>query len=475
MGIKLNIRPVPAAAITMGPQKFSSVRHKARPAGVRPFRDDSLVAFRYEQTIQLEPPIPIPPRNPLRNTRPFSTISGCSTIVVSPPPVISPHEQHPALRNYLVPLRSPAELANRDSVFAPTASSTTIREEGDDNPTYHKADEDSDSSYSADVSSPSSAASPVAPSNARCVTPPSAATTTTTTSTGIRPCTPSSPTSLSPPSPISRKLVKSFSFRSGTSMNRLRKKSLCEDAGRELGGLRRAGSSTAVALSRGAGSKSPPAAGADGAPHPPNTNKRAASSSPATSRASATDSDFEPLAIPIPTAGFLDDDFLSQLSFSKRGSIMLGGKRAFPGLGFDFTLMDQPNLDGAAESVPAAHSADASATDATTTKPGEAAAAPSLLSTPSIRIMSADVERESQKVRSLYESGEALGWEEGGRPTATIAPSSPPVEQLPAAEEVPSSVEGDGNDAYDCLAKPPGIDRNVKVVLTWRHYLTPWK
>lgn len=55
----------------MPPKRYTSVRHKSRPVALMPFRDDtSLVAFRYDQAAQAEPPIPIPPaKSPLRYQR----------------------------------------------------------------------------------------------------------------------------------------------------------------------------------------------------------------------------------------------------------------------------------------------------------------------------------------------------------------------------------------------------------------------
>jgi hypothetical protein len=38
--------------------------------------------------------------------------------------------------------------------------------------------------------------------------------------------------------------------------------------------------------------------------------------------------DFSPITTPIPTDSLLEEDFLDNLSFSKRGSMMLGGKKA---------------------------------------------------------------------------------------------------------------------------------------------------
>lgn len=58
---------------------------------------------------------------------------------------------------------------------------------------------------------------------------------------------------------------------------------------------------------------------------------------------------------------------------------------------------------------------------------------------PEIRVMSEDTERESQKVRSLYESTDLVHWEDG-------APGRRSSELLEPPAEVPS--DGEGNIAY---------------------------
>jgi hypothetical protein len=45
----------------------------------------------------------------------------------------------------------------------------------------------------------------------------------------------------------------------------------------------------------------------------------------------SSEEEFSPITTPIPTESFLDDDFLNQLTFSKRGSVMFGGKKAVNG------------------------------------------------------------------------------------------------------------------------------------------------
>jgi hypothetical protein len=54
-------------------------------------------------------------------------------------------------------------------------------------------------------------------------------------------------------------------------------------------------------------------------------------------------------------------------------------------------------------------------------------------SLPSIRVSSIEVERESQKVRSLYESGDDLNWEDGGR--VSFAERLEPTVEVPSEEE----------------------------------------
>jgi hypothetical protein len=52
---------------------------------------------------------------------------------------------------------------------------------------------------------------------------------------------------------------------------------------------------------------------------------------PSVKMASPSEETFTPIATPIPTDSLLDEELLDQLSFSKRGSMMLGGKKAVAG------------------------------------------------------------------------------------------------------------------------------------------------
>ncbi|KAK8094506.1 TBC domain-containing protein [Apiospora hydei] len=134
----------------MAPQKYSSVRYKSRPAALVPFRDDtSLIALRYDQTVQAKPPIPIPPpRSPLRNrsafaiagspaTRPCSTVSSSlsSHVVAAAPPNCTPprpNETHPALRTIITTPRTVAQDLQRHSGRAPSSYSPTVHEESEE-------------------------------------------------------------------------------------------------------------------------------------------------------------------------------------------------------------------------------------------------------------------------------------------------------------------------------------------------------
>ena len=98
---------------------------------------------------------------------------------------------------------------------------------------------------------------------------------------------------------------------------------------------------------------------------------------------SPSEEDFSPITTPIPTDSILDADFLNQLSFSKRGSVLLSGKKALK-------RQSTQNLEGSQPTL-------------------------SILASPSIKVLSDDLEAESKKVRSLYEAGP-----DSDRPNARI-------------------------------------------------------
>ncbi|PHH70714.1 hypothetical protein CDD83_5361 [Cordyceps sp. RAO-2017] len=191
----------------------------------------------------------------------------------------------------------------------------------------------------------------------------------------------------------------------------------------------------------------------------------AAAASPATAvapsavaaTAAATDARFSPLAIRIPTASLIDDDFMAGFSFTKRGSIMLGGGSAPRPPNLDGTLDQQQQQqqqrhqqkgDDADRHRPAAAPADADADAALSPPPARAArstaprpvsqvstadtVARSLTGAPDIRVLSVDVEKESQKVRSLYETGDGINWEDGAR--HSFCERLEPTPEVPAEE-----------------------------------------
>lgn len=153
---------------------------------------------------------------------------------------------------------------------------------------------------------------------------------------------------------------------------------------------------------------------------------------------SQSQSDFHPINTSIPEGRFLDD--IDSLNFSKRGSILFGGKRAVsppnPAPAPGPSAMQMSPSRPAPAPVPAASSADG----VPDPKPAAVGLQPTprdsarKLSLPNIRVMSVDTERESQKVRSLYESGDFVNWQDG-------APGSPSGEPAESGDQLPSDGE----------------------------------
>ncbi|PBP20889.1 DIL domain-containing protein [Diplocarpon rosae] len=88
------------------------------------------------------------------------------------------------------------------------------------------------------------------------------------------------------------------------------------------------------------------------------------------------------ITTPIHTEELIDEDFLKTLSFSKRGSVMLGGKKAITGQGHGNVGRSRQKYF-------------------------------SVWNSPTTNILTDDIEKESQKVRSMYEQGSNLDWEAG--------------------------------------------------------------
>ncbi|KAK7430641.1 hypothetical protein QQZ08_002933 [Neonectria magnoliae] len=163
---------------------------------------------------------------------------------------------------------------------------------------------------------------------------------------------------------------------------------------------------------------------------------------------------FIPLDVSIPSDSLLDDDyFLTSVSFSNRGSIMFGAQ---DGPALDSQKPPPTPEDGRttpapttpttpASQSPARPSSDTVDTD-NNDKHAEAAVSPgALMSPPDILVLAADVEKESQKVRSLYAVGDGPHGEPGSRRSY--------CERLEPTPEAPS--ENDDDPAPASLAPAP--------------------
>lgn len=443
------------------------------------FRDDtSLVALRYDKTVAAEPPIPIPARNPLRPTRPRTSSSSSSSshhrpIIVAPPhPLVAPPtEEHPALRTPPPPRASAVDEWKRDSGHAPRTSSpssmTILEEDGEDEDFHAKVEElaaaavrhvegqpelnqrapspaleDEASLYSDHSRTSSDTAVAAGHESSMTTRPPRRAhASSSAASSAYSPPVSMSPspsaaaqddtTSLPQQRPHSpRRLAKTFSLRSVSLMRTKSPTPSCYEA-----------SDPATALMRG---PSPPPATAPsaGAAKPSMATSSTSrfwtrSRSPSSASSTISDiADFSPLAIAIPTDSFLDDDFVTSLSFSKRGSILLGGERAMASDGAmegqgssindddnafkatsgpapeDATVTTTPMNTLDSEPKPASQLATESSTTVNATVSSRDIAR-ELMPPPDIRILAVDVEKESQKVRSLYSVGDAIRWEDG--------------------------------------------------------------
>ncbi|KAK7921106.1 TBC domain-containing protein [Apiospora marii] len=579
----------------MAPQKYSSVRYKSRPAALVPFRDDtSLIALRYDQTVQAAPPIPIPPpRSPLRNrstiaiagapaTRPSSTVSSSlssnHTVAAPPPPPTrtppqppQPSETHPALRRATTRPRTLSQDLQRHSVRTASSHSPTVHEESEEeeeeeDPFTYKRFESiaiptapdsypSSASDSTTFTTPklrirTGAATPSLHSeceitrnfngaNDRCSQcsiplPSPGLSEDNNTASPTSPTTPPSAAESFPEKPASL-FSKSFIFRSPPSIplpsmkaKKLQKKAFAAQQVHQVDDHDMAldvetslvGKDATAPVVRSASNnasipqwKSPAPVPAPVVDVPPPHLAHGAAKQPDT----GVSTNLKTTAIPR-----VEDDefsqFITQMSFSKRGSIMLAGKKpevvSAPDAGAHYdgamndaptserpsprpfplapSLMAKSQVDGAAFTRPRTpptipiiaeeeptpsqspsgtalpsgvdeQSAPSSPVEATSPAPAPVADTPSPeanlpptpttpQSPPSIRVIPVDVERESQKVRSLYEPG-GLNWEEGGggggRHSALSA-------RLETTKEVPSDV--DENDAPPESTSPASGD-----------------
>ncbi|KAK4244422.1 hypothetical protein C7999DRAFT_17325 [Corynascus novoguineensis] len=462
----------------MAIQKFSSVRHGRPPAAVRitPFRDDTgLVALRYEETKRAEPPIPLPPpRNPRRLARTSSTststTASVSPIIINPPRVPPPQEEHPLFRaqrhlqQAQAQLQTHAEERKRDS-GAPTSSTVTLREENAEGPVHPKIWNDvadTPSVYSNDGEEPP-LVSPLVPLPLTVRIPsrpeknPAAAVGSPSSFASPTSPTPSLSSSSSPRRASFTEKITNRVYKFGIGPNgsrRIRK--------RMLGADRAAAQATPSAQEPERGSpqspkwpqspnKLPPQAAVPG----PSSTDRGHSKAPLSSATppSANAKSSPPIiTTPIPDDNLWED--LPAVSFSKRGSIMFGSKSKKNR--FKSLIMSTPDAKAHAPPPSGTTADDEHATaspaealqprtinaNATTTPETLAAKVDEITmrdvsadapSVPSIRVSSMDVERESQKVRSLYESGDDLNWEDGGR--VSYSERLEPTAEVPSEEE----------------------------------------
>lgn len=63
----------------------------------------------------------------------------------------------------------------------------------------------------------------------------------------------------------------------------------------------------------------------------PGSKRSSTPKTPRTPTSKSTPEEFTPISTPIPTESLLDEEFMGSLTFSKRGSVMLGGKKAVNG------------------------------------------------------------------------------------------------------------------------------------------------
>ncbi|EEY16892.1 conserved hypothetical protein [Verticillium alfalfae VaMs.102] len=465
-----------------------------------------VVAFRYENTVQAEPPILMPPRS-LAGTAPTSPntsttnlassrrtsvtttrsaprppTSPCTSSPRSPPTspsaarnppsrvvvVAPPNEQHPALRSLFASRDTsipPEEAWKRDSGLARTTSSTTLFDEDED-------DEDRDKLHDIALYDKHFEAG-VTVTTAPTPSPPSLHDTESVYSTDDQPEHPSLPSPLpiacvtsstvssiagesAPPPPSAptpaRRLIKSLSLRTLNTTKRFQRNkqlSLSE----ETSPISATSSAAPMPLlSRGSAAcqgqqhASPvphhnlhdhPSSPASTSEKSPNLSPVAVASSPAPHLPAdaPADPDFSPLSIAIPNDAFLDDDFLSNLSFSQRGSVMFSGRRAVS-QPTDSTMEAEGDVHPPPTAVSQkAHSEDVASpsiamTTTTATSDTALETASQTTTTPSIRLLSPEAEKDSQKVRSLYESGDVINWEDGGR----LSPLGEQNEPVPSEE-----------------------------------------
>jgi hypothetical protein len=427
-----------------GPQKSANIRYQqpGRPARLGPFREDlGLVTLRYEQTKQAEPPILLPPpRNPLRALRPYSAVPPRGPVIV-PPPIAPPREEHPLFR---AQTQSEDEM-KRDSGLATattTASSVTIRAEFEEEFLFEeltKAQLDLELDMEGPRVQPRSKYATIISTLAPSTPPQSPLDKFTVPTRTASPETPTATDASSPRTPtrggsITRRLGKAFTMGGGSpKAHRLRKRSVSDDR-------------TGIPVIGAHHSCSPPQLGGS-AQDGRNDQRISPEARPVVAPLHGEAVSFEPITMQFSADDFFDD--LNSLSFSKRGSIMFGGNRVAklapspmsntspimavpPGNMTHVTTAPEPVQASLEHNVlefkdePLAPPLEAIA-------PAGEVAVGSVSSPPKIRVLPADTERESQKVRSLYQNGDDEEWEDSAQ--ELLPPRLAPTKEVHSDED----------------------------------------
>ncbi|ROV97715.1 hypothetical protein VMCG_07346 [Cytospora schulzeri] len=517
----------------MAPQRFASLRASRSRAKTRPqkhipvaFLDGTaLIALPYEQTLQAQPPIPIPPpRNPRRVERSAScllpkrthTITTTTAITtnataVKPdndnnntpaivPPPIPTREDRPALQSQdqnnqsNQSNHSPASSTTytdwkRDSALGTLSSeAATLHEEIENGNDNNDGDNDKDNSNNKPV-------------NYECFLDLDDTTSDYCSTTGHEPAHPSHPAlpastyarcsphdiaryscqsrwsfsdsdaseiETSKTKDTGRRIVRGLSLRLAPNMKRLRKKNLSESlsererqrvigataptsphsprfsrysgtSGRESQASPAPHSITSLKKPDSLDTTRPDACQNDLQSPAPSSPRPLSEESRDETQTQTLQRDFHPINTNIPRGAFLDD--LDSLNFSRRGSVYFGGQRAISAA--STALAPSPSRMEKSEdhAAPAAVAKPTLSIDAATDSKTPTLStthqletptdANRKLSLPNIRVMSVDTERESQKVRSLYESGDFVNWQDGAPGPQSSEPQEP-VEDLPS-------------------------------------------
>ncbi|KJZ80285.1 hypothetical protein HIM_00135 [Hirsutella minnesotensis 3608] len=460
-----------------------------------------------------------------------STPSSYGPVVVIPPTgylstIAPPREQHPALRCPSPAAARAIDDWKRDSGHAPTTASATIHEEDC---------EDDDRAVCArpkTLTDPPSYAPPPVPrgpssrtswdklletatprrassSGFRLSTPEAAP---DTPSSAARLCSPrslSSSSSPPSPSPLPRRLAKkrhtadpSGSLAASLQVQRPDETWAPPPPLKARSPMR--GSATPV----GAAGPAPAIGGSHKAPHqhnhlsriqqkplPPPPPRSATGSTTATSDSPVSTStststpntstpDYAPLAVRIPTPSLLDDGFMTAFTFSKRGSLVFAGPSP---LALDAIMDDRANAPSPSPSSSASLAAPPASPSPPRTLPRPAVSVPprpvsgisnaetmsnkGLMAAPDIRVLSVDVEKESQKVRSLYQAGDDIDWEDGAR--RSYCERLEPTPEFPAEEAAddppaalahrPASLYATPKSASFCSQLPDNARRDTEL------------